>query len=314
MAEGPVESQLPSTSSPVHYVDTALSLIQRHAMNGDRLDWAQVRADAAERCRGANSLRDTYPIIESVVDGLGDGHSFFSPPERGSRAIESGSYSDEVTMPSGRLLGDDVALLTVPAFRGTADQVTSYAVSLRRSIDDMGRRGVRGWVVDISGNSGGNMLPMLVGLGPLVGAGVIGAFDFSADTRTEWTYDGKGGLWLADECVLQVPALTTERRFGDEPVAVVMGAATASSGEAVAVAFSGRPRSRSFGQPTRGQSTCNETFDLADGATLALTVATFCDRRGSTFGGVLTPDVVVTGLASVAVSTAVAWLRSGRPL
>jgi hypothetical protein len=51
------------------------------------------------------------------------------------------------------------------------------------------------------------------------------------------------------------------------------GPVTASSGEAIVVAFRGRPQTRSFGEPTDGVPTANDTFPLSDGALLVLTVA-----------------------------------------
>jgi hypothetical protein len=65
---------------------------------------------------------------------------------------------------------------------------------------------------------------------------------------------------------------------------------------AVAVAFRGRPNTRSFGKPTQGKSTANQGVPLKDGATLVVTVATFQDRRGNVYGGPIIPDEIIEGL------------------
>jgi len=39
-----------------------------------------------------------------------------------------------------------------------------------------------GWIVDLRGNGGGNMWPMLAGVGPVLGEGVVG----SSSIRPEW--------------------------------------------------------------------------------------------------------------------------------
>ena len=61
-------------------------------------------------------------------------------------------------------------------------------------------------------------------------------------------------------------------------VAVLFDGATASSGEAVVVAFQRRADTRSFGTVTCGLSTANEAYTMSDGASLLLTVAVMADR------------------------------------
>jgi carboxyl-terminal processing protease len=92
---------------------------------------------------------------------------------------------------------------------------------------------------------------------------------------------------------------------------VITGPRTVSSGEAVTVAFRGRPRTRSFGQPTGGLSTSNSGFQLPDGATLLLTTAVFADRNGQRYGAAIEPDEAVSAVdgADPALAAAVAWLR-----
>jgi C-terminal processing protease CtpA/Prc len=73
-------------------------------------------------------------------------------------------------------------------------------------------------------------------------------------------------------------------------VAVLTSAQTASSGEAVDVAFRGRPNTRTFGRPTFGVSTANTTVQLSDSSMLLLTTARFADRLGNFYGYPLPPD------------------------
>ena len=98
--------------------------------------------------------------------------------------------------------------------------------------------------------------------------------------------------------------------------AVLTDGATASSGEAIAVAFRGRVGARSFGEATWGVSTANARFFLPDNAAIFLTVSTMADRLGTLYGGTLVPDEVVPGgtktgdVATDAVlAAAVTWLE-----
>ncbi len=79
----------------------------------------------------------------------------------------------------------------------------------------------------------------------------------------------------------------------------------------MAVAFRGRPNTRSFGQPTGGASSGNQGFRLSDGAAVALTVSLFADRDGRVYGGRIEPDTLVegdpTGVLDPVKEAAVAW-------
>ena len=96
-------------------------------------------------------------------------------------------------------------------------------------------------------------------------------------------------------------------------VAVLTGPRTASSGEAVAISFIGRPRTRSFGLPTAGLSTANRTYPLPDSSLIVLTVSVEADRNGKRYGYKIDPNEVVTpdsATGDVQLSRAVAWLKS----
>jgi C-terminal processing protease CtpA/Prc len=83
------------------------------------------------------------------------------------------------------------------------------------------------------------------------------------------------------------------RLAGTPEVAVLIDRSTGSSGEAIAVAFRGRPHTRFFGEHTQGSSTVNETFALSDGASMWLTIGVQADRAGKQYPSGLAPDVAV---------------------
>jgi hypothetical protein len=92
---------------------------------------------------------------------------------------------------------------------------------------------------------------------------------------------------------------TTDRSRGHPPVAVLVGPATASSGEALAIAFRGRPSTRLFGATTRGLTTSNRVFPLSDGSLLNLSTAAFADRTGTSYPNGVTPDELWNGPPAV---------------
>jgi C-terminal processing protease CtpA/Prc len=136
------------------------------------------------------------------------------------------------------------------------------------------------------------MWPMLSGLSPLLGKAPAGFF---RDAK------GRDTPWRIEPGDLSAPDLSAA------PVAVLLGTRTASSGEAIAVAFRGRPNARSFGQPTKGLSTGNQLYDLPGGARLGLTTTYFVDRTGQVYGEEISPDELVR--EQDAMLRAVRWLH-----
>ena len=90
-------------------------------------------------------------------------------------------------------------------------------------------------------------------------------------------------------------------------VAVLTDTLTASSGEAVAVAFKARKHTRSFGAGTCGVSTGRERFYLSDGSVLLLTTAVFADRRLVRYGHSIAPDEPLK--PAEVVPQAIRWIR-----
>src|SRR5206468_1253987 len=54
------------------YLDTAILFTQTYFYYGDRVDWAAARRRAVARASGAQTLRDTYPAIDTLERELND--------------------------------------------------------------------------------------------------------------------------------------------------------------------------------------------------------------------------------------------------
>ena len=134
------------------------------------------------------------------------------------------------------------------------------------------------------------MWPMLAGLGPILGEGELGSF-VGARGSKKWRY--QDGQSLIDQKVAAKVALPYKVKNGDLPVVILTDELTASSGEAVVVAFKGRSKTRFIGMPTRGVPTANSPMRLSDGAVLNLNVAIDADRTGKSYDNKIPPDTEV---------------------
>jgi C-terminal processing protease CtpA/Prc len=273
--------------------------MEQHSLNRRKIDWAALRATTFERAAAARVPANTYTAIRSALMQLGDQHSFFRPPEE-VQAIDTGSQSS--TLPSGVLIHDRIASIVVPAFIGNEAQAMTYVKQAHTVIAKLDQLHPCGWIVDLRNNTGGNMWPMLAGVGPVLGDGMAGAFADLDDQRVEYGYYA-GVARYGQEIVVQVDA-PYQLRAALPTVAVLTNGETSSSGEAIAVAFRGRPGTRSFGQSTDGLSSGNAGYPLSDGAFIFLTTVVFADRTGTRYGQEIVPDTVVNEAREAAAT----WL------
>lgn len=290
-----LDGRPPPTPAARHYLDYALDLMAEHSILRGRIDWGAFRAQTIAQARGARDAGGTHMALRYALASLGDGHSYLVTPERaaalGASPVSNARTGRPAEPPRGVRLDEQVGLVVMPGFAGgTQRQQAAFAERMQAELKALDAGTHCGFIVDLRGNTGGNLWPMLAGIGPLLGDGVAGHALGSDGTRTPfWYRDGRAGL--GDYVQLRVTGEVYRPRREAPPTAVLIGPRTASSAEVIAGAFRARGGTAAFGAATRGLSTGNRTFPLGDGAALVLTVAQTSDRHGHVYAGPLEPDV-----------------------
>jgi hypothetical protein len=261
------------------YLDEILGIMQANSINRYTIDWTSFRQSVYAWVPNAQSIEDVTrsSAIPTALSLLGDHHSFYAKSNGTSiyNPNSRGSCSDPT--PPGVEVPATIGYVKVAAFSGTGDAQVEFAVSIQNHIRSADTTDVLGWIVDLRGNGGGNMWPMVAGIGPILGEGTAGAFIDPNSNVTRWGYTN-GASTIAGAPTVQV--LSAYQLLRPSPkVAVLTNCGVVSSGEAVVVAFRGRANTRSFGTPTYGLSTANQSYHLSDGAWLYLTVAVMADRN-----------------------------------
>ncbi|WP_231956679.1 S41 family peptidase [Actinoplanes sp. SE50/110] len=261
------------------YLARALDLLQRNSIDAGAVDWPVLRAKAYEVAATAQTSTDTYEAIHRAVYLLHDAHTRFFTRTEANLAFDQATMSDGP--PTGRILPGGYALLTVPAMSGNDQAVAAYMKGGVQAVHELDQDHPCGWVVDLRGNGGGNMWPMLTALAPLLIGPTLGYFVDASGKRSSWILrdgqlfvDGSPQLPQPDNYSLARP---------QPPVAILTDPLTASAAEATLIAFRGQANSRTFGQPTAGFPSANEAFALSDGAVLLITVANDADRTGHVY-------------------------------
>lgn len=292
-----------TSTTVLNYVNEVLSIMEQRSINRSTINWPQVRQETLTRAANAQTMRAAEPALMWALRQLGDNHSFIHTSD--GRMLWIGSLRCEGAI-TGFIPTSELGYVRVPLFMGSGEQSNRYARDMQQSIRNQDNPNMKGWIVDLRGETGGNMWPMIAGIGPILGDGIAGYFIEPDGTEISWGYSSGRSLYGGSPVETVTSPYTLLKP--NPKVAVLVDNGTASSGEAVLVSFIGRPNTRLFGTPSCGLSTANGTFPLSDGSTLYLTVGVFADRSKNKYGQAIPPDEVHAGAA--AVSAAVAWIRN----
>ncbi len=289
--------------TPRAYLDRALALISANAVVTPSQGWPAVFRRARAMSAHAKKPADTYGAIIYALDQLyrsGDAHagrnSFANPLQAKLQAqAEKLVGTTPTPPPTVLLLEGRVGVISVPSIGSLPDAPNSrrYVTRALTAISSLEASAAPcGWIVDLREDTGGDMYPMLMSLGPLLGDGTLMGF---ADRHGSRRYVSSTGGVLSGAGYTGRPPLSVAPFSPAPPVAVLTGPFTLSSGEAVTVAFRDRPDARSFGASTGGAPNAPRRYRLADGATISFSIVNDIDRNGTIYTGPIPPDAP-TGL------------------
>lgn len=281
--------------SAERYGKDALATIGKNGIYSGSDEWKSTYEECLKMIENAESYEDTYPAIKKALSVCGGKHSMLMTKSESQST--SDSY-DEV-LPTVSLNGD-IAVIKLPDFLGTAEAGRKYAKVAEDFIHE-NRDKVNGVVLDLRGNTGGDMGPMATAVSSLLPDGELMYYHYRSYDVPVTLKDGvisnagTGGKSLYPDEKLKVP------------VAILTDDMTASSGEALTLCFRGLENVKTFGAPTAGYTSVNMLYSLYDGAQMYLTVAFDKARTGEIFKETsIEPDVATDSPLEAALE----WLRS----
>ncbi|MFD2934896.1 S41 family peptidase [Spirosoma flavum] len=293
----------PLSATAQTYIDQLVAAMKANSINRKTINWVDFQQQVKAKAQGAKTIADTYPAIQVALTLLEDHHSFYTPAQ-GTTIYGSSPLNCSNPAPAPVPALPTVGYVKVTAFSGSGSAGTAFAQAIQDAIKAADSDSIRGWIVDLRHNTGGNMWPMLAGIGPILSEGSAGYFIDPDGKYSTWSY--QQGAALLDQATLSKVNSPYQLRKLNPKVAVLTDRSTASSGEAITIAFKGRRQTRSFGTSTCGLSTANIGITLSDGAVLTLTQATMVDRTKLPYGQSVEPDE--SSYSSTAVANAIAWL------
>jgi hypothetical protein len=300
-----------SNALALRYITAACDTIKKHSLFGDSIDINVMRSRALKIAGQASSYRECHLAVEYLLETLrpfGDHHSFFMTPEEIKNWENSGSSVSAVQFPTGKII-NGYGYVTVPPFHsGNQKLIIAYSDSLQKLLNGLGKMNVRGWIIDLRQNTGGNMAPMIAGLGPLFDTGRLGSLVEASGKKESWSYRDGTYYWGHEPDLSVTQPVRLAQKL---PIAVLTGSRTGSSGETVVISFIGNSQTRLFGEPTWGLTTGNGAYDLPDGARMMLASTVMADRTGKLYRGPIIPDTHIAGNKDkdAVIDAALLWLQ-----
>lgn len=290
-------------------LDSAILRIKQISLYSSTGNWDSIQKQAYLKAENAKTVNDLKPAFEAILNALKDHHGsvlnaknystiarftdyeHFNHPDTRVRANEIWKVvNDTAQRFEYKILKDNIAYVKIVGIAPNVD-IEKEAQKIRNAIIELYTKKIDKWIIDLRYNGGGNMNPMMSGLGPLIGDGIVGKLmNLKGETINNWEIKNGNFVYMNSQFV----TLKNTPKFKTLPkVAVLISKWTVSSGELVATAFKGRPNTKFFGEAS-GSYTTNNSWDLINNdVILSISTAIFGDRNGTIYKYNIPVDVEI---------------------
>lgn len=310
------------------YLDKSLLIIEANALNSRNVNWKELRENVYHKASGAKRYEDILQIYPYIFEQIDDHH--------GSLKYKNKTYSwnknDGIKVNNtikaatkkylsvrSEKIGRGIGYILIPGnndFRG--QHMDSISRDIKNAISKINDKHIKGWIIDLRVNTGGNMYPMIAGLSEFIGEGRVGGF-ITPTNQPDGDWIIKDGTFYVDSVKVSPVKYKGYPIKKNVPLAILIGSNTASSGEMTAITTIGRDKSILIGEPSSGYTTSNLGFKLNEYSGLNLAVDYASDRNGKVYPKNISPGILVLNgdnfdalNKDLKVEEAISWLRKNK--
>lgn len=274
-----------------------INKFERFSINKDSINWDLFEEKVWQ---SAKISKDSAVITALILNG--EKHSSYY--DQNSKSYLYGKLSEkykyEKVLPLKKQ--EDVGYVNIETFinsRNSLDKTlekgAKYINENIKKIKEQDSKKLKGWIIDLRKNQGGNMWPMLVSLTPFLEDGILGYF----------FVDKKLNEWRKKENQIFDGLVNKTNKFIGHPVnyklkndnlkiAVLINGNTASSGEATAIALINNPNVKFFGTKSAGYTTSNKSISLKNDDLLILTSGVMTDYSQKKYWNGIKPKITIS--------------------
>jgi carboxyl-terminal processing protease len=274
-----------------------------------------------EKAKYAKTVADLRGSFEAMFVALKDRQGLILDPVTSTAIAGFPAYQDPELPPAQaiaeiskakfefKVFKDGTCYLKMVSIPYGAD-LQKEAEIIRKALEGMAKNEPQKWIVDLRFHVGGDPLPVLAGLAPLFGQGMVATVnDGKSKIRNLYSVHN-GKLFDNQQVVANLPVFTKDVR--NDIIAVLTSKYTAGAGEVLAIAFKGRKNTKSFGERTAGKITGTNYIEVTKNVVMSISDTQFLDRKGNAYKETVKPDsfVSVGGDQNKVTSEATYWLTS----
>jgi hypothetical protein len=282
-------------------IDSALNYAKINSLYRNKVNWPALTDSVKKNSIDAHSIAEAMPAIKLMYKMLGDFHGgahykgknykwssvrskadfnkyqgLFAKLRKGKPALET------------RILEKGYGYLLIPDNNPTHNgEIHEIAKQIQDSLTKLNPAILKGIVIDLRLNTGGNMYPMILGVGNLLSKGKLGTFVYPNPEMNE--------SWEIRDTTIYCKDYNggSVKSFGKVnpklKIVVLTSPFTASSGEATAISFKGQKNTSIIGDVTGGYTTANESFAYF-GVSFLMATAVEADRNSIVYYENVPPD------------------------
>ncbi|WP_026839232.1 S41 family peptidase [Gillisia sp. JM1] len=302
---GTAQNNLSTKDSISTFYNSIVSVMKSNYLYRDKVNWAQTESALQERLLKYENFKNSLEEITFLFDNVGADHCSvylgeniytptYSGPNRNDFSPEWLSKFKTKPKFEVKIIDEEYGYILIPSISFediSSRNIHRISQPLYDQISKVKQsKNLKGWIIDLRFNSGGNSMPMLLALYDFLGDNPVYGM-MNIDKKLVTTIKLKKGKYYDNHSkssyIKPVGTKMTETK-----VAIITGLVTASSGEVVALAFKGRGNTIFIGENTMGMTTTNTKMALAFGAYMAITIGYDSDRNGI-FYECITPDIEI---------------------
>ena len=263
------------------YIKKAIRIMDKNGIYAQGSNWEKAKDEAL--ATHPQSLEEAQEIVVRAGKIAGGKHTTLMTS---SEVTQNDTSAWE--MPTVEHLENNIVYIKLTPFSGNAEEGIKYANTVLNALPNQ----LRGVVIDLRDNRGGNMYPMIASIHRFLPDDIILKFRLRRNT-----------MEINTDYALRTAGVTRQATI-DCPVALLTNEWTGSSGEAVLLCFRGLEKARTFGSPTAGYASCNSLYALPEGSQLVLTIGEDIARTGEAFcDEPIEPDI----LTKTPFESAIEW-------
>ena len=290
------QAQNLSVKDSIHtFYDSLFYHLENRFLYKDRVNWAQVKPYIKQKALQSSSFGASLKATSQLFDTIGGAHlNIFSsfgwfkstlgkPLSQKDFHIDFLKKYEKKPPFEVQVLKNHYGYVMIPGMLLLDISQDSLNRKTQAMYDEIMKaqqtHQLKGWIIDLRFNIGGNVYPMLAALYHFLGDAIVyKVLDINKKPLKNQNHTLKNGAFYSDK---KMETITKVSQAPDLkiPVALVVGKMTGSAGELIAVGFRGRKNVTTIGETSYGMLTCNDLVKLPFGTKITLTYGYLADRN-----------------------------------